>query len=216
MPSQRQQLLRDIQGKLKQHYGEADAPLPHDPFDALCLAILRQNSEPEKSEAALRMLKQNGIASSEAVRGIAPDRLVELLKALPQAKNKAQRLQRIFAWLEARFADSFAALQSISTESLHEDIIQLPGIGPETADQILLYGFGRARFPVNQAAYRILSRHYLIGEDAEYTEIQEVLQSVSEAAADYRELRAGLKKLAQQHCRAQPDCDTCPLNGLNW
>jgi len=216
MASHSQSILGEIQFKLQAYYGKMEITRSQDRFEAIVRAILRQNSDPEKTAAAFRELKASGLNSAQSIRHVDETRLIETLQELPQARNKAQRLKRFFAWFEQRFGDSYTALEAADTHSLHEDIVSLPGIGPETADQILLEGLDRPKFPVNQAAYRILARHYLISEEAEYSQIQEVLESFSENAEDYRELRIGLSKIAKEFCKSEPKCDTCPLKGLNW
>lgn len=216
MASRSQSILQEFQVKLEAHYGKPQVPLAPDRFEAIVLAILRQNSDPEKTAAVFQKVKNIGLNSAAAIRQIEETRLIEALKELPQARNKAQRLKRFFAWFLERFDDSFDALDATETNPLHEAIVGLPGVGPETADQILLEGLDRAKFPVNQAAYRILARHHLIAEDADYSQIQEVLQSVSEDPEDYRQMRAWLSKIGKEFCKSVPECEACPLNGVNW
>ena len=99
---------------------------------------------------------------------------------------------------------------------LRQQLLAVKGIGPETADSILLYAANQPVFVVDTYTHRILSRHQLIDENAGYSDIQELFMDNLEADAHlFNEYHALLVRVGNRFCKKQrPDCDTCPLAGL--
>ena len=107
-------------------------------------------------------------------------------------------------------------LRGGDTDALRRSLLQVSGIGPETADSILLYAANQPVFVVDTYTHRILSRHQLIDENAGYSDIQELFMDNLEADAHlFNEYHALLVRVGNRFCKKQrPDCDTCPLAGL--
>ena len=100
---------------------------------------------------------------------------------------------------------------------LRERLLQVNGIGPETADSILLYALAKPIFVVDAYTKRILSRHYLTKKETSYEALQDLfMQRLKPDVSFYNEFHAQLVNVGKDFCRSKPRCEQCPLNGLNW
>ena len=129
---------------------------------------------------------------------------------------RARRLRSL-----ARLASERGGLRSLLSPSaqpageLRSLLLATHGIGPETADAILLYAGGRTSFVVDAYTRRILRRHFLLDEDAGYETVRRLFhESVTPSASVYNEYHALLVRLGKEHCRTKAVCEGCPLTGL--
>jgi endonuclease-3 related protein len=101
---------------------------------------------------------------------------------------------------------------------LREKLLAVNGIGPETADSILLYALEKPVFVVDAYTQRILNRHYLIPEETTYDELQQLfMDNLSHKVPLFNEYHALIVKCGKEYCRnREPRCNNCPLNGWNW
>jgi endonuclease-3 related protein len=98
---------------------------------------------------------------------------------------------------------------------LRRELLSIHGIGPETADSILLYALGRRKFVLDAYTRRFLARHGLIGPAATYAEIQSLFErSLPRSLRLYNEYHALIVRLGKEFCRTKPRCDRCPLQPL--
>jgi len=161
-------------------------------------------------EKAIAALKSRRLLSLEGLTRLSPIELAPLVRSAGFSSIKAPRLDAFLRWLKTR--GGFAALRRTPTSELRSRLLSRPGIGPETADSILLYALGRPVFVVDAYTRRILSRCGLIAGDEPY----EYLRLVFESSLPHRpklfnEYHALLVRLAKVNCRANPICDNCPL-----
>ncbi len=99
-------------------------------------------------------------------------------------------------------------------DALRPALLAIKGIGPETADSILLYALDKPTFVVDAYTFRILRRHDLIGEVSSYEELRQTfMEHLPEELLLYQECHALLVRLGKEFCRPQPRCPVCPLNG---
>lgn len=157
-------------------------------FEVIVGAYLTQNTAWTNVEKALTNLRSARLLS---VRGIRRASLTELERAIRPAgyfRQKAQRLKILVAFLDQHYAGSLTKLLARPTENLREELLNLHGIGPETADSILLYAGNHPVFVVDAYTRRILARHGILPEKAAYDEIRELLERalapVAESVAD--------------------------------
>ena len=103
-------------------------------------------------------------------------------------------------------------------ESLRRELLSVNGIGPETADSILLYALGKPIFVIDAYTKRILNRHRLCSEEVTYDELQEMFMDHLEHDVDlFNDYHAQLVEVGKNYCRPKnPRCDECPLSGWNW
>jgi endonuclease-3 related protein len=134
----------------------------------------------------------------------------------PSLVKLARPLLRLARWVaDALDADGRIGGSS-STEALREGLRGINGVGPATADAILLEGLGRSAYPVDRASYRVLVRHGWIDAGADYDEARSLIEAaVGDDPAGLRRLSAGFERLGRDACRASvARCDRCPLRPL--
>ncbi len=122
------------------------------------------------------------------------------------------RLRRLAEWLIERGEGEPEGLEGISTGTLREELLSLRGIGPETADSILLYALGRTTFVVDAYTKRIAARHVLVDWECDYYELKELFESALPQDLDlYQDYHGQLVELGKRHCRRRgPLCAECP------
>jgi endonuclease-3 related protein len=156
------------------------------------------------------VLKSHRLLSLDKLARLSPRRLAPLIRSAGFHNIKAQRLAALLAWLKAQ--GGFAALNRTSTIDLRPLLLACHGVGPETADSILLYALNRPVFVIDAYTRRILSRYGLIAGDEPYETLRRVFESsLPRSPKLYNEYHALLVKLAKVNCRPRPLCDSCPL-----
>lgn len=185
------------------------------PFEVMVGAILTQNTSWTNVERAIDNLKGAGILSPSGIRDIAEDELAEIIKPSGFYRMKAIRLKRFVHFFYDEFDGDMGRMRSNDLIPLREKLLRVDGIGPETADSILLYALEKPIFVVDAYTKRILSRHNLISETCSYEEVQEVvLREIGPDVGTYNEFHALLVFLGKHWCRRVPLCEGCPLEGL--
>jgi endonuclease-3 related protein len=183
-------------------------------FEMIIGAILTQNTNWKNVERALANLKQEGLMSPEALHTVPLDHLAETIKPAGYFNIKARRLRNFIDMLVRDFGGNLEALFALSTSRLRETILAVSGIGPETADSIVLYAAHKPIFVVDAYTARILYRHGMIDADATYEDIQSLMQGgLPDDAAMLKEYHALLVAVGKRHCKKRaPECVGCPLS----
>ena len=183
------------------------------PFEVVVGAILTQNTNWKNVERAIENLKRDGLLSPEALAAVETERLAEVIRPAGYYRVKAARLKNFIGMLARDFGGDLDALFRLPTSSLRETILAVSGIGPETADSIVLYAAGRPVFVIDAYTARILHRHGLIDVDATYEDLQLLMQeNLAEDVQVYKEYHALLVAVGKRHCKkAAPECTGCPL-----
>jgi len=183
------------------------------PFEMVVGAILTQNTAWTNVERAIENLKRENLLSAAALQSVGVNRLADTIRPAGYFNIKAKRLKNFIGMLERDFGGDLDALFSLSTTSLRETILAVSGIGPETADSIVLYAAGRPVFVVDAYTARILFRHGLMDAEATYDDIQSLLAgSLAEDVEMFKEYHALLVAVGKRHCKkAAPQCRGCPL-----
>jgi endonuclease-3 related protein len=189
------------------HWWPGDSPLE------VCVgAILTQNTAWTNVEKAIANLKAERLLS---VRGIAEtprDRLAAAVRPSGYYTQKARRLHTFARHILARHRGSLARMLSQPTATLRQELLSLHGIGPETADSMILYAAGQPVFVVDAYTRRILSRLGLVPDDIAYDELQELFhRHLPREVALYNEFHAQLVYVGKDFCRKRdPRCAVCP------
>lgn len=139
-------------------------------------AYLTQNTAWTNVELALRNLRRAKVLSVEGIRKVSLSRLQRLIRPSGYFRQKAARLKTFVAFLDKMYEGSLDRLFAQPTEQLRKELLGLNGVGPETADSILLYAGNHPVFVVDAYTRRILDRHGILLEKTEYEEIRELLQ----------------------------------------
>lgn len=186
------------------------------PLEVLVGAVLVQNTAWRNVERAIASLREAGVMEPRRLYALPPDELAELIRPAGYFQVKAKRLRNLLAFLIHQYDGSLEAMFRTHVSTLREQLLAIHGIGPETADAILLYAGGLPTFVVDTYTHRILARHGWIGYDAGYHEIKDHFESALPADAQlYNEYHALVVRVGKEYCRrAGPRCEECPLAEL--
>lgn len=190
-----------------QHWWPGDTPLE------VCVgAILTQNTNWTNVQRAIANLKSAGCMSVGALHALKPSALAELIRPAGYFNVKAKRLKNFIAAVHAHSAQDLQAFLDRPVAALREALLEIRGVGRETADSIILYAAGKPSFVVDAYTYRILLRHGLISPDDDYEAIKELMESSLPAdVALWNDYHAQLVAVGKQYCRPTARCPGCPL-----
>jgi endonuclease III related protein len=210
-------------------------------FEVIVGAYLTQNTNWSNVEKAITNMRRAGVLSVTGVREIPLHRLQTLIRPSGYFRQKAEKLKTFVRFLDLKYSGSLDRMFAQPTEKLRAELLSLNGVGPETADSILLYAGNHPVFVVDAYTRRILERHGIVDPKATYEEIRAfVEQSVSSAnpelftsvkpgsdprhpvsrmsrrsrtqlAQHYNELHALIVRAGNLYCRSTPKCEGCPL-----
>jgi endonuclease-3 related protein len=152
-------------------------------FEVIVGAYLTQNTAWTNVERALANLRQAEILSVEGIRSVRLSRLERLIRPSGYFRQKARRLKTFVALLDRNYGGSLDRLFSQPTGKLREELLGLNGVGPETADSILLYAGNHPVFVVDAYTRRILARHRILEGKQEKTDYEEIRQLFERALA---------------------------------
>jgi endonuclease-3 related protein len=183
------------------------------PFEVVVGAVLVQNTAWQNVERAIENLREAGVMEPHALYALAPAELAELIRPAGYYQLKARRLRNLLAVVVEEFDGSLETMFRVPLAALRERLLAVNGVGPETADAILLYAGGLATFVVDAYTHRIAARHGWVGYDAGYHEIKEEFESGLPADVQlYNEYHALLVRVGKDYCRrAAAKCEGCPL-----
>ncbi|BAN69147.1 endonuclease III domain-containing protein [endosymbiont of unidentified scaly snail isolate Monju] len=196
--------------RLRAAHGAQDWWPADSPFEVVVGAVLTQNTAWTNVERAIAGLKGAGMLSCEAILAASHEELAERIRPAGYFNVKARRLRSLCAFLAGE--GGLEALAGLPTTTLRPALLAVNGIGPETADDILLYALDRPVFVIDAYTRRLLVRHGL----AKGTEDYETLRAGFERAlpadvALFKEYHALIVEHAKQACRRRPRCDDCAL-----
>jgi endonuclease-3 related protein len=177
-------------------------------------AILTQNTSWNNVERVLAVLRQEELMDFNKLVEIKLEHLAGYIRSAGYYNQKAKRLQIFIQRLQAEHG-SLSQLDALPTRELRTWLLDVHGIGKETADSILLYAFSRPVFVVDAYTIRIFSRHHLIKETSGYDQVQAYIhKNMKPEAQSYNEFHALLVRTGKECCRRKhPRCENCPLTG---
>lgn len=177
-------------------------------------AVLTQNTAWSNVEKAIANLRGANALNLETLNSLSLEELARLIYPAGFFRVKARRIGNLLAWIKNFCHNDLSALKDYDTHVLREELLAINGIGPETADSILLYAFDRPSFVVDEYTRRIFSRHALVTEDADYAELRDFFMDVlPEDSRLFNEYHASLVRVAKNWCkRSKANCETCPLS----
>jgi len=182
-------------------------------FEIIVGAILTQNTSWRNVERALANLRDAKLLSPPAIRDVSRARLASCLRPSGYFRQKSKALKTFVAFLFSSCGGSLRRLFSTPTETLRRQLLALRGIGPETADSILLYAGKHPVFVVDAYARRILERHGLAQPKTTYEQLREMFESVLPREHQlFNEFHALFVRTGKDHChKTNPVCRSCPL-----
>lgn len=205
LPSRR---LRDIFQRLLARHGPQNWWPGETPFEIMVGAVLTQNTAWINVERAIANLNANAALSPERILAMDETRLAEWLRPSGYFNIKAKRLRNLCRWYLA--VGGYSALSQWPTDELRRALLAINGIGPETADDILLYAFERPVFVIDAYTRRLFSRLGLIQGDEGYEPLRQAMERALGAdAALFNEYHALIVAHAKDICRVRPQCPAC-------
>ncbi|MEW6647238.1 MAG: endonuclease III domain-containing protein [Pseudomonadota bacterium] len=205
--------LRQVYAALYRAYGPQHWWPGDTPFEVMVGAVLTQNTAWSNVEKAIDNLKAHDALDPAVITHTHAATLAAWLKPSGYFNIKARRLKNFCAWYLA--AGGLALLQKLETPALRRALLGVNGIGPETADDILLYAFQRPVFVIDAYTRRLFSRLHLVTGEETYEELRHYFeQGLGRSArkvALFNEYHALIVAHAKQACRTRPLCDTCCL-----
>jgi endonuclease-3 related protein len=226
---------------LLSRYGPQNWWPAHSRFEVIVGAYLTQNTNWSNVEKALLNLRRARCLSINAMRELPLNELETLVRPSGYFRQKARNLKTFIAFLDRQYSGSLSRMFAQPTAKLRAELLALNGVGPETADSILLYAGNHPVFVADAYTRRVLLRHGIIGEKTSYEEIRAMIELAissseagslivknafsgprhpvsrmsssarSELAQHYNELHALIVRVGNHYCRAKPICEGCPL-----
>lgn len=194
-----------------QHWWPAD-----EPFEVCVGAILTQNTSWNNVSRAISRLKSKGLLNIGALCQVPVDSLAAAIRPAGYYNLKARRLKGFVDFLVSRHEGSLERLFSLGLKSARQALLEVKGIGPETADSILLYAGGLPTFVVDAYTIRALRRHDLVSDDSGYEDIRALFMDyLPSDVALFNEFHALWVALGKGFCkRGMARCEACPLRDL--
>jgi len=169
-------MIRAIYRKLARMWGPQHWWPAETPFEVMVGAVLTQNTSWTNVERAMASLRAAGILSVHGIRAVPMVKLQELVRSSGYYRQKAQRLKDLVGFLDQRYGGSLETMFAVPTHQLRADLLSLKGIGPETADAILLYAGHHQIFVVDAYTQRILQRHQAVDGRAKYDQVRTLVE----------------------------------------
>jgi len=191
-----------------QHWWPGDSA-----FEMVVGAVLTQNTSWHNVKQAIGNLKRARKLSLNAMLKLPQESLAKLIRPTGYFNLKAKRLGEVLRYLKVNGANkNLDSLRKKGTEELRRELLSIKGVGPETADSILLYALGRPVFVVDTYTHRVFSRHSLVSEGADYQEVQtQFRENLPISQKFFNEYHALIVAVGKDYCKPRPRCPACPL-----
>jgi len=205
--------LKEMYDRLYQFYGPQSWWPAESRFEMLVGAVLTQNTNWQNVNKAIFNLRAEGVLSFEALNSMPVESLAFLVKSSGYYNLKARRLKNLLQMVDEEYGGRLDDLLQSDTYSAREALLSVKGVGPETADSILLYAGGHPLFVVDAYTHRIFSRHNLAPDDCDYQTLQELfMDNLPHDPQLFNEYHALIVITAKQFCKkSSPLCEDCPL-----
>ncbi len=205
--------LLKIYTQLFEHFGPQDWWPANSPFEVVVGAILTQNTRWENVELAIAELRRRNALTPKGLEALSRSQLEEAIRPAGFFRQKARRLHGLLDSLETRYGGELTQLLAPPLSRARQDLLALEGVGPETADAILLYAGGFPTFVVDAYTRRLFSRVGLLDADAGYDETQALfMQHLPSETTFFNEYHALIVEQCKRYClKRKPQCAECPL-----
>lgn len=187
------------------------------PLEVILGAYLTQNTSWRGVERSIENLRHAGALTLEGLRSTSDEQLRLLIRPSGYMIRKAAAIIAFVAFLDREHSGSLELLAAQPTAILRQQLLALPGVGPETADAILLYALGAPVMVVDEYLRRVATRHRLTVERPRYAELQQLAEAAfanDETAGrlqHFNEFHALMVQVGKSHCGPKPKCAGCPL-----
>ena len=210
-------VLVEIFDRLQKAYGPMHWWPADEAFEVMVGAILTQNTSWKNVEKAISRLKTMDLLDIYRLHTLGESQLAKEIRSSGYYRVKARRLKHLIEFIMAHYNGDIGKMFSEELGSLRPKLLQVNGIGPETADSILLYAGQKPIFVIDAYTKRILLRHGLASRGAKYEDLQRFfMENLPRDVHLYNEYHALLVYTAKDFCRKAPKCENCPLLGLKF
>ncbi len=206
-------MLHEIYKKLYQTFGPQHWWPGETPFEIAVGAILTQNTNWANVEKAIDNLKKHNTLSAKAIHEMSTKKLAEFIRPAGYYNIKAKRLKSFIDFLMNDYHGRMEKMKNEDMHSLRKKLFNINGIGPETADSILLYALEKPVFVIDAYTKRVLSRHDIMNYEKSYDEFQELFHSsLKKDVKLFNEYHALFVRVGKTFCKKKkPLCELCPL-----
>lgn len=212
----RKDILMEAYDRMYQHFGSRHWWPAQSTFEVIIGAILTQNTAWANVEKAIENIKAAGGLSIKRLFDIPDETLAGWIRPSGYFNIKTRRLKAIIHFIVERYEGNLEKMASVPLDTLRKELLNIYGIGEETADSILLYAFEKPIFVVDAYTRRIFARHRLVGEKSPYNEIQRFFMgNLPKNVPLFNEYHALIVETGKTFCRRKPLCYSCPLLGFN-
>jgi endonuclease-3 related protein len=185
-------------------------------FEIMAGAVLTQNTAWSNVKKAIKNLRSAGLLDLKALSGVPPHKLHILIKPSGYYRIKSIRLKSLVEFLNNKYQGNLDRFFSEPLETAREKLLSVKGIGPETADSILLYAGKKPVFVVDAYTRRIFEHSGILQPGATYESIQRLfMQNLPYDVNLYNEYHALIVRLGKDICRTKPRCNICPFNNYD-
>ena len=203
--------LEELYKKLRDNFGYLNWWPGDTKVEIVVGAILTQNTAWKNVEKAIKNLKERKMLSLERLASAKPKELEEAIRPSGFYKQKAKRLSNLFKYIKANYSTLERFFDKDKNE-LRSELLNLNGIGNETADSIILYAAEKPTFVIDTYTRRIMNRVYGIEEEIEYNKLKEYFESrLRQDLELYKDFHAQFVELGKRFCKKKPLCDECPI-----
>ncbi len=202
---------------LYKHFGPQGWWPSETPFETMVGAVLAQNTSWLNVTKAIENLKNNGLMTYETLSICNAEEIARHIKSAGYYNLKARRLRNLLDMIQEHYDDRLDSFINDELEVARERLLSVKGIGPETADSILLYACGHPIFVVDMYTHRVFHRHSLVDEETDYHSIQALfMDHLPHDPVLFNEFHALVVRVASAYCKkTKPQCEACPLRGFN-
>jgi len=182
------------------------------PYEIAVGAVLTQHTAWLNAARAIAALRTRRALDPTRLAALGIGTLARVIRPAGTPRVKARRLRALTRWILERTGGRLSRMRAMALGPLRADLLAVPGLGPETADAILLYAAGRPVFVADAYARRVLARHRLVARSAGYEEVRGWLEAHLPSDPElFNEFHALLVAVGKSHCRSRPRCDGCAL-----
>lgn len=210
--------LRTLYENLAATYGPQHWWPSQSPLETIVGACLTQGTAWTAVERSLSNLRQRNLLHFDALRTLPLEELRELIRPSGFMQRKAATLHALLELIHTEYSGSIEAFARVPLAAARAQLLAISGIGPETADAILLYALNQPAMVVDEYLRRVVLRHGLAPSRASYAQLQQLAlaafadeQDPADLADHCNEFHALIVQIGKDHCRRTPDCAHCPL-----
>jgi endonuclease-3 related protein len=208
-------ILIDIYDTLFESFGPQHWWPGETPFEVAVGAILTQNTNWGNVEKAIANLKDSKSLDAYILHKMPHRKLASLIKSAGYFNIKAKRLKHFLTFLTDHYNGCIENMRDRDAQELRHQLLDINGIGPETADSILLYALEKPFFVIDAYTKRVLARHHIVSEEATYHELQELFhRNLITDVSLFNEYHALFVMVGKHYCKPKPRCQECPLEGM--